>query len=150
MLLIGEGPGENEDLQGEPFVGRGGKLLDQYLAVVDLERGKNIYIANMVKCRPPKNRDPLPAEQEACPELRPAFVAGRWAAKEAAVKALGCGFSLGIGPRHIEILPTPTGKPELRFTGPALERARQLGVRHIHVSITHERTTAAAVVVLEA
>ena len=69
-----------------------------------------------------------PAEQEACPELRPAFVAGRWAAKEA----------------------TPTGKPELRFTGPALERARQLGVRHIHVSITHERTTAAAVVVLEA
>ncbi|OLA84653.1 MAG: holo-[acyl-carrier-protein] synthase [Desulfovibrio piger] len=82
-----------------------------------------------------------PAEQEACPELRPAFVAGRWAAKEAAVKALGC---------HIEILPTPTGKPELRFTGPALERARQLGVRHIHVSITHERTTAAAVVVLEA
>ena len=82
--------------------------------------------------------------------LRPAFVAGRWAAKEAAVKALGCGFSLGIGPRHIEILPTPTGKPELRFTGPALERARQLGVRHIHVSITHERTTAAAVVVLEA
>ena len=65
VLLIGEGPGENEDLQGEPFVGRGGKLLDQYLAVVDLERGKNIYIANMVKCRPPKNRDPLPAEQEA-------------------------------------------------------------------------------------
>ena len=48
VLLIGEGPGENEDLQGEPFVGRGGKLLDQYLAVVDLERGKNIYIANMV------------------------------------------------------------------------------------------------------
>ena len=71
VLLIGEGPGENEDLQGEPFVGRGGKLLDQYLAVVDLERGKNIYIANMVKCRPPKNRDPLPAEQEAClPWLR--------------------------------------------------------------------------------
>ena len=58
--------------------------------------------------------------------------------------------SLGIGPRHIEILPTPAGKPELRFTGPALERARHLGVRHIHVSITHERTTAAAVVVLEA
>ena len=71
VVFIGEGPGENEDLQGEPFVGRGGKLLDQYLAVVDLERGKNIYIANMVKCRPPKNRDPLPAEQEAClPWLR--------------------------------------------------------------------------------
>lgn len=96
------------------------------------------------------NRILAPAEQEVCLELRPAFVAGRWAAKEAAVKALGCGFSLGIGPRHIEILPTPAGKPELRFTGPALERARHLGVRHIHVSITHERTTAAAVVVLEA
>lgn len=96
------------------------------------------------------NRILAPAEQEVCPELRPSFVAGRWAAKEAAVKALGCGFSLGIGPRHIEILPTPAGKPELRFTGPALERARHLGVRHIHVSITHERTTAAAVVVLEA
>ena len=58
----------DEDLQGEPFVGRGGKLLDQYLAVVDLERGKNIYIANMVKCRPPKNRDPKPEEQEMCIE----------------------------------------------------------------------------------
>lgn len=91
-----------------------------------------------------------PAEQAACPDLRPAFVAGRWAAKEAAVKALGCGFSLGIGPQHIEILPAPSGRPELRFTGPAWERARQLGVRHAHVTITHERTTAAAVVVLEA
>lgn len=71
VLFIGEGPGENEDLQGEPFVGRGGKLLDQYLAAIDLSRSQNIYIANMVKCRPPKNRDPLPAEQEAClPWLR--------------------------------------------------------------------------------
>ena len=61
-----EGPGENEDLQGEPFVGRGGRLLDQMLAAVGLSRRHNIYIANMVKCRPPKNRDPLPEEQEAC------------------------------------------------------------------------------------
>lgn len=66
VLFIGEGPGENEDLQGEPFVGRGGQLLDKYLAAVDLSRKENIYIANMVKCRPPKNRDPLPQEQEAC------------------------------------------------------------------------------------
>lgn len=66
VLFIGEGPGENEDLQGEPFVGRGGMLLDKILAAVDLDRKKNIYIANMVKCRPPKNRDPLPEEQEAC------------------------------------------------------------------------------------
>lgn len=66
VMFVGEGPGENEDLQGEPFVGRGGQLLDKYLAAVDLDRKTNVYIANIVKCRPPKNRDPLPDEQEAC------------------------------------------------------------------------------------
>lgn len=66
VLLIGEGPGENEDLRGEPFVGRGGQLLDKLLAAVGLSRQHNIYIANIVKCRPPKNRDPLPEEQAAC------------------------------------------------------------------------------------
>lgn len=66
VVFIGEGPGENEDLQGEPFVGRGGQLLDKMLAAVDLDRKTNVYIANIVKCRPPKNRDPLPEEQEAC------------------------------------------------------------------------------------
>lgn len=66
VLFVGEGPGENEDLQGEPFVGRGGQLLDKMLAAVGLSRAHNIYIANIVKCRPPKNRDPLPEEQEAC------------------------------------------------------------------------------------
>ena len=66
VMFIGEGPGENEDLQGEPFVGRGGKLLDEMLEIIDLSREKNIYIANMVKCRPPKNRDPLNTEQDAC------------------------------------------------------------------------------------
>ena len=65
VLFIGEGPGEQEDLQGEPFVGRAGKLLDDMLELIDLDRSK-IYIANMVKCRPPKNRDPLNIEQEAC------------------------------------------------------------------------------------
>ena len=59
VMFIGEGPGENEDLTGEPFVGRGGKLLDDMLEIIDLSRKKNIYIANMVKCRPPQNRDPL-------------------------------------------------------------------------------------------
>ena len=58
ILFIGEAPGENEDLQGEPFVGRGGKLLDLYLGGIGLDRKENIYIANMLKCRPPKNRDP--------------------------------------------------------------------------------------------
>ena len=66
VMFIGEGPGENEDLQGEPFVGRGGQLLDKYLDAVGLDRKKNIYIGNMVKCRPPQNRDPRPEEQDAC------------------------------------------------------------------------------------
>ena len=66
ILFIGEGPGENEDLQGEPFVGRAGKLLDKMLAAIDLERNKNIYIANIVKCRPPNNRNPEEDECKAC------------------------------------------------------------------------------------
>ena len=66
IMLIGEGPGENEDLQGMPFVGRSGKLLDKFLESVDLSREKNVYIANMVKCRPPQNRDPKPEEQDMC------------------------------------------------------------------------------------
>ena len=66
VMFIGEGPGQQEDLKGEPFVGRSGQLLDKLMATVDLFRDKNIYIANTVKCRPPQNRDPLPEEQEAC------------------------------------------------------------------------------------
>ena len=66
VMFIGEGPGEQEDLTGEPFVGRAGKLLDEMLSIIDLDRKKNIYIGNMVKCRPPGNRDPLNTEQDAC------------------------------------------------------------------------------------
>ncbi len=66
VLFVGEGPGANEDAQGQPFVGAAGQLLDRMLAGVGLSREKNIYIANIVKCRPPQNRDPLPEEQEAC------------------------------------------------------------------------------------
>ena len=66
VMLIGEGPGQNEDEQGLPFVGRAGQLLDRMLDAVDLSRERNVYIANMVKCRPPKNRDPQPDETEAC------------------------------------------------------------------------------------
>jgi len=66
ILFIGEGPGEQEDLTGEPFVGRAGKLLDLMLDAIGLSRQNNIYIANVVKCRPPKNRDPLPEEMECC------------------------------------------------------------------------------------
>ena len=65
VMLIGEGPGEQEDLQGVPFVGPAGKLLDDMLEMIDLDRQK-VHIANIVKCRPPRNRDPLNVEQEAC------------------------------------------------------------------------------------
>ena len=65
ILFVGEAPGENEDQTGIPFVGRAGKLLDQFLFAVDIPRDK-VYIANILKCRPPKNRDPLPEEEEAC------------------------------------------------------------------------------------
>lgn len=65
VLFVGEGPGEQEDLKGEPFVGPAGKLLDDMLSIIDLDRTK-CYIANIVKCRPPKNRDPLETEQDAC------------------------------------------------------------------------------------
>ena len=74
VLFVGEGPGQSEDEQGLPFVGRSGQLLDKYLFAIDLDRSQNCYIANIVKCRPPKNRDPLPAESEACmPWLREQF-----------------------------------------------------------------------------
>lgn len=66
IMFVGEGPGEQEDLQGEPFVGRAGQLLDDMLRIIDLDRKHNCYIANIVKCRPPQNRDPMEVEQDAC------------------------------------------------------------------------------------
>ena len=66
VMFVGEGPGEQEDLQGIPFVGPAGKLLDDMLSIIDLDRNTNCYIANIVKCRPPRNRDPLETEQDAC------------------------------------------------------------------------------------
>ncbi|MBM3342661.1 MAG: uracil-DNA glycosylase [Betaproteobacteria bacterium] len=65
-LFVGEGPGADEDAQGEPFVGQAGKLLDNMLAAIQLKRGANVYIANVVKCRPPGNRNPQPSEALAC------------------------------------------------------------------------------------
>lgn len=65
-LFVGEGPGADEDAQGEPFVGQAGKLLDNMLAAIQLKRGENVYIANVVKCRPPNNRNPQPEEALAC------------------------------------------------------------------------------------
>jgi DNA polymerase len=65
-LFVGEGPGADEDAQGEPFVGQAGRLLDSMLVAIGLKRGANVYIANVVKCRPPGNRNPEPAEAGAC------------------------------------------------------------------------------------
>jgi uracil-DNA glycosylase family 4 len=65
LMFVGEAPGKNEDLKGEPFVGAAGKLLDELLATIDLKRSQ-VYIANILKCRPPGNRDPQPAEIDTC------------------------------------------------------------------------------------
>lgn len=67
LMFVGEAPGEQEDLTGIPFVGKAGQLLDKYLFAVDIPR-EEVYIANILKCRPPKNRDPLPEEEDACME----------------------------------------------------------------------------------
>ena len=65
IMFVGEAPGEKEDLSGEPFVGAAGKLLDKYLEYIGLTL-EDVYVANILKCRPPKNRDPLPEEEDAC------------------------------------------------------------------------------------
>jgi holo-[acyl-carrier protein] synthase len=90
-----------------------------------------------------------PAERATLPPQPSARVAGLFAAKEAAVKALGTGFALGIGFAHLEILPDALGRPVLGLSGPAKARADALGVTGWHVSISHGRDTAVAVVVLE-
>jgi len=91
VMVIGEGPGAEEDAQGRPFVGKAGQLLDKMLASINLSRTSNCFIANVVKCRPPENRDPHPEETAACARflerqislLRPKFIliAGRIAAQ---------------------------------------------------------------------
>jgi DNA polymerase len=90
-MLVGEGPGEQEDRQGEPFVGKAGLLLDRMLASIGLARGEQLFITNVVKCRPPGNRDPKPEEIVACHDhlqsqlrlIRPKFILllGRHAAQ---------------------------------------------------------------------
>ncbi|MDR2965745.1 MAG: uracil-DNA glycosylase [Treponema sp.] len=91
VMVIGEGPGQEEDEQGRPFVGKAGQLLDKMLASIGLSRNENTFIANVIKCRPPNNRDPLPEETSACANflkrqillLKPKYIlaAGRVAAQ---------------------------------------------------------------------
>lgn len=68
LMLVGEAPGYNEDMQGKPFVGKAGQLLDKIFASVGLSRKEHVYICNTIKCRPPENRNPLPDEKAACQE----------------------------------------------------------------------------------
>ena len=65
-MIVGEGPGAQEDAEGEPFVGNAGQYLDKWLTAIGLSRESNVFIANIVKCRPPGNRDPKPEESDAC------------------------------------------------------------------------------------
>lgn len=114
--------------------------------MVEIERIRDAYarfgerFLARILCEP--EREALPAD----PVL---FLAARFAAKEAAVKALGTGFSMGIGFHDLTIGRDLRGKPDLSFSGKALERARVLGVFEAHVSLTHNRDAAAAVVILE-
>lgn len=104
VLVVGEGPGAEEDEQGRAFVGPAGKLLDKMLASIDLDRGRNCYIANVVKCRPPMNRAPAPDEREACmPYL------------ERQIRVLRPGIILALGRTAIQsLLGTTEGITKLR------------------------------------
>jgi holo-[acyl-carrier protein] synthase len=90
-----------------------------------------------------------PAEREALPKQAVPYLAARFAAKEAGAKALGTGFRQGITYRHFQVEADSLGKPVLRLIGPALDRARTLGATRWHLSLTHGRDVAAAVVILE-
>jgi DNA polymerase len=136
LLFVGEGPGEQEDLQGIPFVGRAGQLLTRLIEGIGLTRD-DVYIANVVKCRPPGNRDPLPAEIEACSpyleaQLRfidPKVVVtlGNFATKllldtkEGITKLRGREFPFR---EHAVLIPTFHPSAVLRNGGPALAQAR--------------------------
>jgi len=101
VLVVGEGPGAEEDAQGRPFVGPAGRLLDRMLASIGLSRETNCYIANIVKCRPPGNREPAPDEKEACmpwlerqiEALRPRFIVAM--GRTAATALLGSAEGIG-------------------------------------------------------
>ena len=107
-----------------------------------LEKHEDRFLARILT---PKELEALPAEAS----RRVSYVAGRWASKEAAVKALGSGFSAGIGFHDVEIVTLKNGRPELRLHGRAEELARSLGVKSLHVSISHERDMAGAMIILE-
>lgn len=132
VMVIGEAPGADEDVQGEPFVGKAGQLLDKMLSAIGLSRNTNCYIANIVKCRPPENRDPLPEEASACAPYLSAQIA---ILKPAAILAVGrvaaqslLGTKDGIGELHGRfydyhgILLMPTYHPSALLRDESLKR----------------------------
>ena len=144
LLFVGEGPGEQEDLRGEPFVGRAGQLLTQLIEGIGLTRD-DVYIANVVKCRPPGNRDPHPEEIEACAPwldrqlalIRPKVVVtlGNFATKllldtkEGITKLRGKEFEFSRAGVSAVLLPTFHPSAVLRSGGKALAESRADFVR---------------------
>jgi DNA polymerase len=139
LMFIGEGPGQQEDLQGEPFVGRAGGLLTQLIEGIGLTRG-DVYIANVVKCRPPGNRDPQPDEIEACAPwldrqlelVRPRVIVtlGNFATKlllgtkDGITKLRGQEFAFARAGHTATLIPTLHPSAVLRSGGRALAEAR--------------------------
>jgi uracil-DNA glycosylase len=139
LMFVGEGPGEQEDLKGEPFVGRAGQLLTQLIEGIGLTRD-DVYIANVVKCRPPGNRDPQPDEIEACApwldrqlaltEPRVIVTLGNFATKllldtkEGITKLRGREFTFSRAGVDAVLLPTLHPSAVLRSGGKALAEAR--------------------------
>ncbi len=139
LLFVGEGPGQQEDLQGEPFVGRAGQLLTRLIEGIDLTRA-DVYIANVVKCRPPGNRDPQPDEIEACAPwldrqldlIRPRVIVtlGNFATKllletkEGITKLRGREFAFTRAGHTAVLIPTLHPSAVLRSGGRALAESR--------------------------
>jgi DNA polymerase len=139
LMFVGEGPGEQEDLKGEPFVGRAGQLLTQLIEGIGLTRA-DVYIANVVKCRPPGNRDPQPDEIEACAPwldrqvelIRPGVLVtlGNFATKlllqtkDGITKVRGREFQFGRAGHHAVLIPTYHPSAVLRSGGQVLAESR--------------------------
>jgi DNA polymerase len=153
LLFVGEGPGEQEDLKGEPFVGRAGKLLTQLIEGIGLTRD-DVYIANVVKCRPPGNRDPQPDEIDACAPwldrqielIRPRVIVtlGNFATKlllstkDGITKLRGKEFPFSRAGHDATLIPTYHPAAVLRSGGKALAEAR---ADFVHVKRALARTT---------
>ena len=150
VMAVGEGPGADEDAAGRPFVGRAGQLLDKMLCSIGLSRGDNCFIANVVKCRPPENRDPLPEERAACMPflkrqiqiLRPQYIlcAGRIAAQtlletETPIgKLRGQFVELRVADRDIPLL--ATYHPSALLRNDALKRPAWEDLKLLRAAIT--------------